>query len=402
MRNTVQTPLFVVIVTYTLISASLLLYVMSLEGMMSWSLLAVVVIGGIGLALWAGGREASIALAATRAAEEAHAKQPCLDESLVETLEETTSRVSELSSKQIEISRGQTEEAITALSLRFGNLVQRLANSTSATELTTKDGECIGCGGVNDAFERGSRELTGMLDQMHESSNSRNQMLEHIRGLVGQSEDLKNMAQSVEKIASQTNLLALNAAIEAARAGEMGRGFAVVADEVRTLSLQSGETGERIALMVDGIAEAMVSTMESAELAAEEEQRAEAGARSTVNTVLNALHDMMEGLSNSTETLRNENVGIQAEIEDILISLQFQDRTSQILSHVRDSLQEYAERVNESQAERIAGRPTPIDSAHVMAVLEKGYTTDEQRNVHNGGQTQTQTQAPEHQEIEFF
>jgi methyl-accepting chemotaxis protein len=55
-------------------------------------------------------------------------------------------------------------------------------------------------------------------------------------------EEIKNIAETIEEIASQTNLLALNAAIEAASAGEAGRGFAVVADEVRKLAEESTES----------------------------------------------------------------------------------------------------------------------------------------------------------------
>lgn len=66
-------------------------------------------------------------------------------------------------------------------------------------------------------------------------------------------EEIKNIAETIEEIASQTNLLALNAAIEAASAGEAGRGFAVVADEVRKLAEESTESVSEIKVITDKV-----------------------------------------------------------------------------------------------------------------------------------------------------
>lgn len=88
-----------------------------------------------------------------------------------------------------------------------------------------------------------------------------------VSSLKKQSEEIKNIIQTISDIADQTNLSALNATIEAARAGEHGRGFAVVADEVRNLAERTGYSVNEITTTINSIRNVTAKVVQSIKMA---------------------------------------------------------------------------------------------------------------------------------------
>ncbi|MEW6445097.1 MAG: methyl-accepting chemotaxis protein [Pseudomonadota bacterium] len=295
-----------------------------------------------------------------------------------QSLEESVAVVSELASRQIETARHQTEDAIVTLSSRFAALVDRITTAVQASEASVGE---FGGDGVKEVFVRSNVDLARLVEHQRAAIVERQSMLEGVRTLASRASELKGMAASVGKIASQTNLLALNAAIEAARAGEYGRGFAVVADEVRALSQQSGETGGNIAEVVGSIADAMNEAVESARVIAERDNALAQEAEEAIESVLRRLEGVASAFEGSSRMLREESVGIRAEIGDILVSLQFQDRVSQILAQVTGALERF-----DQQVRARAGSGPQVSPEETRQMMSIGLTTDEQRaNVGGGG-----------------
>lgn len=296
-------------------------------------------------------------------------------------------------SGQIEMARSHTEESITELAVRFANLSQRL----EAAVATSQGGE-----GSNMVvlFERSHDELISIVTSMRSALDAKAALLREIQDLSRFTGELQKMAEEVGNIASQTNLLALNAAIEAARAGEAGRGFAVVADEVRKLSSLSGDTGKKIVTMVGTIGAAIDSTLHVSEQYAKQDEEMASTSSEVIESVLSNLRGAADSLGDSTETLRSEGHQIGGEIAEVLVALQFQDRVSQVLVHVRNDLGKLEQRLHDSANDIAQGRsPQPLDADAWLAELAKTYTMQEQMAVHGGNSSDA---ANAESEITFF
>ncbi|MCF7201412.1 methyl-accepting chemotaxis protein [Pseudomonas sp. JM10B5a] len=146
--------------------------------------------------------------------------------------------------------------------------ISEIANGAEAVTQTEQHGAeqarqaLQAAGSVRLSSDTGQAGLSQAIARMQQLSEQTRTSRALIDGLSARTEDIRQITDVIQSIASQTNLLALNAAIEAARAGEAGRGFAVVADEVRNLAARTSSATEEVGRMVADIrqqSEAVVS-----------------------------------------------------------------------------------------------------------------------------------------------
>lgn len=298
--------------------------------------------------------------------------------------------------KQVESSRQQTEQAIEALSARFAGIYDKLEAALQTSQQAAGNLAADHQNGVLGVMAHSESELTKVINRLEATQLSRDELLSQVRGLTGYTGELRSMATEVAAIAAQTNLLALNAAIEAARAGETGRGFAVVADAVRSLSSLSSETGQKMSATVDIINSAITRLVEVAGNSADNDSHSVSASETSIQQVLDRFHGITQSLSNSTELLQQESLGIRDEISEVLVALQFQDRVSQILSHVRKNMDALHEHLQQCLAQPQALQH--IDAKAWLAEMELTYATQEQRQIHHGQALSSNQE----QEITFF
>ena len=233
----------------------------------------------------------------------------------------------------VAIVKKQTEGAVLQLTSSFSSVLEQfdlagIGGGVSHAGLDATARDSIGL------LDLCTRELQPVVMSLTTVIEGKDILLTNIRNLAKATLELQEMAAEVRSIAAQTNLLALNAAIEAARAGESGRGFAVVASEVRMLSQRSAETGKRIGERVGQIGAIMNTTLSTAEEATLKDQSTVLLSEQLVEHVL----EHVQKLGTSADGMHKYGLVVRGEVEKQLVSMQFQDRISQILDGVHDNI----------------------------------------------------------------
>jgi methyl-accepting chemotaxis protein len=284
----------------------------------------------------------------------------------------------------IEVARSETEASITELTSRFGAIVTSLEQSIRVAD-DSMQGDAVAA-----VEAHGRAELAGLIAELRESCARERVMRDRVEALAARIEQLREGADSVQAVAKSATLLSLNAAIEAARAGNSGSGFSVVAAEMQRLSQASGELGVRMAATstetIASISEAVDAVRDSVRAS----ETAAVAAEQRVARVLDEYAGLTQRIADSGATLAREAHGVNASVAAAIVSLQFQDRTSQILCHVRDS-------VKRAPASVFA-QAGSMDPAGELDALSSSYATEQERNVHAGRSTESSSAG----EITFF
>jgi len=253
---------------------------------------------------------------------------------------------------------------------------------------------------VNQIIQDCRATMSDLLSRIDQGHALHTRAIDHMETVNASVQQVFKVLQEVDKTSFANKLVGLNAKIEAVHLGHLGSGFEVVAEQI---SLQAAKTNE-LTSQVGTILENMMRTMQAstdelkrlAELDSKQMEASRRGVEEALESLQLASSEMQSGLAKAGDTAERLADGISKAV----ISLQFQDRVTQRIGHVVDSLNSMSEALSERKY--CDGNADLERRKHeVSRALTSSYTMDSERTVHGAGIVHS-SQTSEGGDVELF
>lgn len=135
----------------------------------------------------------------------------------------------------------------------------------------------------------------------------------------------------IQDITKQTNMLAMNTQIEAARAGEAGKSFQFIAGEVKNLSEDISKLSEEMQEDIHEVSDAVKESSKVVDSLANYNMVDSLSVKDRLDAVVNAIREQNDRYGKMLEDAVNINRDNANNMNHMVLNIQFQDRTSQVI-----------------------------------------------------------------------
>jgi len=277
--------------------------------------------------------------------------------------------------RQLETVRGEANNEVAQLARIFGEITDKLDRAIGPSRLAHSAAGSVH-EDIVDELARNGRELETLVGALRDLQSSQKRIVEEIGA---EAVCLKDNASDIRRIALNVRVVSLNATVEAARAGDAGKPFAVIVADMRELAARTVEASE----MFSRHAERLYGMVDAAfQEQAQTDSRIVSIAGAEVQKVVASSEAAMQRLNHAIAAMEEERRDVREDISQVLVSLQFQDRVSQILSHVTRNLEEMQGYIGNDPQEA-------VDERQWLERMARDYSTHEEFENRSGTRSAT-------------
>tara|TARA_B100000989_G_scaffold285361_1_gene252993 strand:- start:793 stop:1542 length:750 start_codon:yes stop_codon:yes gene_type:complete len=180
-------------------------------------------------------------------------------------------------------------------------------------------------------------------------------------------ERIEAFIEQVQKLTKQTNMLALNTQIEASRAGEAGRSFRVIAGEVKVLSTEIKDLSEEMQMEIGKVSGLIKEASNTVENLANYDMTENLELKERVDELIESVMKQNSQYSELLEQSMSASDRTANSINGLVVGIQFQDRTSQMLGDLSTLLQD----IRGYMAQITHSSPSTLDEDTLATVLNE-------------------------------
>lgn len=248
-------------------------------------------------------------------------------------------------------------------------------------------------GKEGDLIQQMQRVMESLLENVRLSSDFSQEVSQKLLHLEARLNLVENTIEEVEEISNRAKLVALNGQIEASRLGTQGSAFQVVAEETKALASNAAKTSDAIRSSINQLAIELHGTSSSIRTRAAADSESFRRSEESANKLLSNIQSSNSRIKQSlTQTVK---IGgeLRNDIAKAVMSMQFQDRVSQRIAHVIETLEILTKRmkpvcVNAPQKE------VELRCSEWMREITARYTMNSERDL------PASTKHPDHSNVD--
>lgn len=229
-----------------------------------------------------------------------------------------------------------TETAVSEISRNFRVVVAKAREQTeAATSLLKRDADGSGLLSLPDFIQAYDGQLMEVASHMTRFSEAADEMASHQKRVTEHARVMEQTIDELRDMASQISRISLDGSVAMTSATMNPRDFVEMTDRIRAISARAHELTRKTRQGLEAIGDEVRQGNKRTTQVAETARRAVEVARREIGTLNAATIEQTRQIEGRLQRINDLSVEIQADIDHIIVAMQFQDITRQKLERLQ-------------------------------------------------------------------